>query len=103
VGHFQRKWPTNSTLSQYKVFGPYGLIARVDLAWPEYKIAVEYDGLWHVGSAQQMDRDRRRLNQLVAEGWIVLHVTAARMRDDFANVVAEIRTAIRGRSCRLTA
>jgi hypothetical protein len=72
-------------------------VARVDLAWPELRIAVEYDGLWHVGSRSQMHADRRRLNALAGLGWIVLHVTSARLRDDFDAVVAEIRTAMQRR------
>ena len=72
-------------------------VARVDLAWPELKIAIEYDGVWHAGSQGQIDHDRKRLNRLVLSGWIVIHVTAARLRDDFDGVVAEIRAAIRTR------
>ena len=82
---------------QYTIFGPDGFIARVDLAWPELKIAIEYDGLTHVGSARQMHNDRRRLNRLVAEGWIVLHVTAERLRDDFPRFVTEVKAARRSR------
>jgi len=73
-------------------------VARVDLAWPDLRIAVEYDGLWHVGSAAQMHADRRRLNGLAGLGWTVLHVTSARLRDDFPALVAEIRTAMRRRA-----
>lgn len=51
-------------------------VARVDLAIPELRLAVEYDGAWH-GAPGQFARDRRRLNGLVAAGWVVLHVTAA--------------------------
>ena len=55
-------------------------VARVDLAFPEHRVAVEYDdGAWH-GAPGQLTRDRRRLNALVAAGWIVLHVTAADLR-----------------------
>ncbi|MDQ1661481.1 MAG: hypothetical protein QOJ68_1461 [Blastococcus sp.] len=53
-------------------------LARVDLAFPELKIAIEYDGAWH-GRPGQLARDRRRLNALVAAGWRVLHVTAGDM------------------------
>jgi very-short-patch-repair endonuclease len=82
---------------QYPIFGRDGFVARVDLAWPQLKIAIEYDGLIHVGSARQMHRDRRRLNRLAAEGWIVLHVTAERLRDDFPGFVAEVRATLRSR------
>jgi hypothetical protein len=50
-------------------------VARVDLAYPDLRIAIEYDGLWHA-DGEQFRKDRRRLNALVAAGWIVLHVTA---------------------------
>ncbi|MFG2057343.1 endonuclease domain-containing protein [Micromonospora sp. NPDC048930] len=71
-------------------------VARVDLAWPDLKVAVEYDGLWHQ-DADQFHRDRRRLNQILGDGWIVLHVTSKRMAEDFEGVLTEIRTALRTR------
>lgn len=54
-------------------------VARVDLAYPELRIAIEYDGLWHADT-EQFRKDRRRLNALVAAGWMVLHVTAGDLR-----------------------
>jgi len=44
-------------------------IARVDLAFPEARIAIEYVGAWHA-TAAQMRKDRRRLDELVAAGWL---------------------------------
>ena len=82
---------------QYSVYGQWGFVARVDLAWPDLKIAVEYDGVWHAGSQQQIHHDRKRLNRLLASGWIVIHVTAARLRDDLDGIVAEIQVAMRAR------
>jgi very-short-patch-repair endonuclease len=67
-----------------------------DLAWPEYLVAIEYDGQWH-DEPGQMHRDRRRLNKLVAAGWAVLHVTSERLRRDFRGVVAEARATLRAR------
>jgi very-short-patch-repair endonuclease len=55
-------------------------VARVDLAYPAHRVAVEYDGAVHAGVAQ-MRRDRRRSNALLAAGWVVLHVTVADLRD----------------------
>ncbi|MGB2569127.1 endonuclease domain-containing protein [Micromonospora citrea] len=72
-------------------------IARVDLAWPELKIAIEYDGLWHHDPAQ-LHRDRQRLNKLLGEEWIVLHVTSKRMREDFDAFLAEVEAALRSRA-----
>jgi very-short-patch-repair endonuclease len=71
-------------------------VARVDLAWPECGVAVEYDGEWHAGT-DQFHTDRRRLNQLMGAGWIVLHVTAKRLREDFDGFVGELRAALRSR------
>ncbi|SDO34573.1 DUF559 domain-containing protein [Geodermatophilus sp. DSM 45219] len=68
-------------------------VARVDLAFPEHRVAVEYDGAWH-GEPGQLGRDRRRLNALVAAGWTVLHVTAADLRHP-AELVTRVRTLLR--------
>ena len=51
-------------------------VARVDLAFPDHRVAIEYDGAGH-GRPGQLARDRRRLNALVAAGWRVVHLTAA--------------------------
>ncbi len=63
---------------QWKIYDAAGFIARVDLAYPELRVAIEYDGVWHA-SADQLNNDRDRLNRLQAAGWLVIHVTAARL------------------------
>jgi very-short-patch-repair endonuclease len=78
---------------QHQVFDGNRFVARVDLAWPAQKVAVEYDGVWHADAAQ-FHRDRRRLNRLTAAGWTVIHVTAVRLHDDFDAVVRQVRTAL---------
>jgi very-short-patch-repair endonuclease len=67
-------------------------VARVDLALPLIKVAIEYDGAWH-GDAPQLAKDRRRMNALTSAGWKVLFVTAADMRDPVA-LVAKVRAFI---------
>ncbi|MFG2046900.1 endonuclease domain-containing protein [Micromonospora sp. NPDC048935] len=84
--------------TQWVVADKGRFVARLDLAWPQFKVAVEYDGLWH-DDPEQFHRDRQRLNRLLGCGWIVLHVTAKRLRDDFDGFVAEVRAALRARSC----
>lgn len=64
---------------QFRVFDDEGFVARVDLAYPELRIAIEYDGHWHAERRAFLD-DRRRLNRLVAAGWVVLHVTSDDLR-----------------------
>ena len=63
-------------IAQYDVRHGGRFVARVDFAWPEHKLAVEYDGLWHAEDGQ-FAKDRQRLNKLRAAGWQVIHVTAA--------------------------
>jgi hypothetical protein len=63
-------------VAQFRVVDERGFVARLDFAWPEHKVALEYDGLWHA-EAGQFAKDRRRLNRLTAAGWRVVFVTAA--------------------------
>ncbi|WP_433532435.1 hypothetical protein ACQPYA_10570 [Micromonospora sp. CA-263727] len=77
-------------VTQFVVERQGRFVARVDLAWPELRVAVEYDGLWH-HDPEQFHRDRRRLNRLLGNDWIVLHVTAKRLRHDFDGFLAELR------------
>ena len=65
---------------QYSVMRHGYFIARVDLAWPALRFAVEYDGQWHA-DRDQLARDRRRLRELTAAGWQVYHVTRDDLRD----------------------
>jgi hypothetical protein len=63
-------------VAQFSVLTEGRFVARVDFAWPERKVAVEYDGLWHA-EAGQFAKDQARLNRLQAAGWRVVFVTAA--------------------------
>ncbi|MBY8874859.1 hypothetical protein K7640_23815 [Micromonospora sp. PLK6-60] len=85
--------------TQWIVTAAGRFVARLDLAWPEFKVAVEYDGQWH-DEPGQLHRDRRRLNRLLGDDWIVLHVTSRRLRDDFDGFLAEVRAALRSRGYR---
>ncbi|MFP5370332.1 MAG: DUF559 domain-containing protein [Actinomycetes bacterium] len=65
-----------SPVAQYRVRDGERRVARVDFAWPDHRVAVEYDGLWHAERGQ-FAKDRQRLNRLQAAGWRVVFVTAA--------------------------
>jgi hypothetical protein len=69
--------------------GNGAFVARVDLAYPELRIAIEYDGAWH-GAPGQLSKDRRRQNLLTAAGWRIVFVTAADMHDP-APLIGQIR------------
>jgi very-short-patch-repair endonuclease len=81
-------------VTQHEIRRDGELIARVDLAWPDRRVAVEYDGVWHAAE-EQIHADRRRLNRVTGAGWTVLHVTGKRLREDFDGFVAELRAALR--------
>jgi G:T-mismatch repair DNA endonuclease (very short patch repair protein) len=81
-------------VAQFRVMDGDRFIARVDFAWPDRKVVVEYDGLWHAESGQ-FARDRRRLNELRAAGWTVVFVTAADMHrplDLLASIAGALAT-----------
>jgi hypothetical protein len=59
---------------QYHVVDANGEQRRLDFAWPDYRVAVEYDGLdWH-SSPDALRRDRRRSAALMEVGWMVIAI-----------------------------
>ncbi len=50
---------------------------RVDMGWPEWKVAVEYDGIQHWDDADQRSWDIDRIAILESLGWAVVRVSAA--------------------------
>lgn len=68
-------------------------LARVDLALPELRIAIEYDGREVHDRLDVFVRDRRRQNDLAAAGWTVLRFSAADLRSPGLVVAAVARVA----------
>ncbi|WP_336029678.1 endonuclease domain-containing protein [Geodermatophilus sp. FMUSA9-8] len=83
---------------QYEVVERDRWLARVDLAWPDLKVAVEYDGEHHFEDGR-IPKDDARLARLTAAGWLVIRLAAPDLRrlDD---VVDRIRVALSERSAR---
>lgn len=75
---------------QFHVVHEGAWLARVDLAWPEAKVAVEYEGEHHFHGLQ-IRRDDARLGRLVAAGWTVIRLSAADLRsmDDVIRRIGE--------------
>lgn len=67
------------------------LLARLDLAWPEARVAVEADGAAVHSRPDALFRDRIRQNDLLAQGWGVLRFTWADVLTRSAYVVAMVR------------
>lgn len=80
---------------QYEIIDGNGELRRVDFAWPEQRVAVEYDGLdWHSGS-DAMRRDRRRQAALQDVGWIVIAIVFDDVRYRAWEFVARIDAQLR--------
>lgn len=77
---------------QYEVRLGGRFVARVDLAWPEAKLALEYDGAYHFEDGQIV-RDDARLEALRAAGWTVIRISATDLRNLDA-VVDRVRRAL---------
>nr|WP_239522008.1 DUF559 domain-containing protein [Geodermatophilus sabuli] len=78
---------------QFVVVAGGEFLGRVDLAWPEARLVVEYEGPHHFDGLQ-IRQDDRRYARLVAAGWRVIRLSAADLRDMDA-VVSRIAQALR--------
>jgi very-short-patch-repair endonuclease len=69
-----------------------GRVYLLDIAWPEYKVALEYHG-WedHAITRTSFDNDAARRSRLTAVGWSVLDVTSG-VSD--AEAIQWVRTAL---------
>lgn len=56
-------------------------LARTDLSWPEYRVALEYEGDHHRTEKGQWNEDIRRANELQRAGWIAIRASAPDYRD----------------------
>jgi hypothetical protein len=78
VGLLRAGLPTPAV--QYRVCDERGSeLARVDLAYPEARLAIEYDGVDEFGAdelARGVARDRMRDGELAGHGWQTLRLDA---------------------------
>lgn len=82
--------------TQIAVVGGDGLpVAYLDLGWPEYMVAVEYDGDHHRTDRAQYVKDIRRLEMLERMGWLVIRVVT---EDHPADILRRVRRALRARA-----
>jgi hypothetical protein len=68
--------------------------ARLDLAWPSRRLAVEADGAEHHDQPKALYGDRRRQNLVLLAGWTVLRFTWHDVLYRPAWVVAQVREAL---------
>jgi hypothetical protein len=72
-------------------------LACVDLAYPKYKVAIEYQGQFH---GAQYARDIERIERLRAAGWVVLQVSSELLFGNPAELARRVRAALAGRGWR---
>ena len=78
---------------QHEIFDAGGrLVARVDLAYPDERLYIEYDGGGHE-SARQRRADLERQNLLTELGWRPLRFTKVDLRAPPSAIVAKVRNA----------
>jgi len=81
-------------VANFEVFCDGVWIARVDLAYPALKIAIEYEGEHHLVDPVQWARDLARYDRLAEAGWRVIRVTKQEVFGDSSTLCARVRRAI---------
>ncbi len=79
-------------IPQYEIQRPGGrFVARVDAAYPDHRLALEYDSYLHHGSRGKYVRDLARRNEVTAAGWRIVHFTS----DDLRNGCTRVCTVLK--------
>ncbi len=82
-------------VAQFRVLDATGRFAgRVDLAYPDRKLAIEYDGDQHRDPAA-FRSDMRRLNRLRLAGWTVLRFASTDVFNYPDRIIADITSVLR--------
>jgi hypothetical protein len=86
------EWGLPRPVSQLNVYDQHReFIGRLDLAYPEAKVAVEYDGAQHW---EQRRADDRRRDRLRAQGWVVLVYSAEDYYEHRQTIGVEVTRAL---------
>ncbi|MBU3994917.1 MAG: DUF559 domain-containing protein [Actinobacteria bacterium] len=73
-----------------------GFLGCVDMVYPQYRVAIEYQGQQHAATFAE---DLERIEALRAEGWIVIQVSKVLARNS-DTLVARVANALRSRGWR---
>lgn len=74
---------------------------RIDLAYPRWKIAIEYDGRQHAESTRQWQWDVRRREELEGDGWRVVVVLSGDVYRTPARTLERVVDAVTRRGGRI--
>lgn len=86
-------------MARHPVELPSGRVLHPELAWPEFRVAVEIEGRWPAARPRCPDTDpevahAQAREEMVKAGWTVLPVTVDQMRRDFTDFVTLLRLAL---------
>ncbi len=80
-------------VTQFEIRRAGRFVARVDAAYPQWHIAIEYDSYRHHTGRTAVDRDNNRRNKVIAAGWLPVTATAEDLRAGGPAICAAIRAA----------
>ncbi len=67
---------------QYPIYGRGGELWRLDFAWPDRRLAAEYESVeWHAGR-NEMLRDKSRWAKIQELGWTIIPIVASDVRQE---------------------
>jgi hypothetical protein len=84
-------------ITQIPVVDGYHALAMLDMGWPEFGVAAEYDGDHHRSDRRQYVKDQWRLRKLAELGWTIIRVIA---EDKAPDVIERVRRALLARGWR---
>ena len=94
VARLMRKHGLPTPVRQYEIRDHRRVVARLDFAFPDQRVAVEADSYrWHSGRIP-WERELNRRNELQRRGWLVIHVTDRQMRERPSRIVEDIQNAL---------
>jgi very-short-patch-repair endonuclease len=73
-----------------------GVVRQPDLAYPEQRVAVEYEGEVH-SEAAQIVRDIAREEDFARAGWLMVRISKRHMENEARAAVAKVRSALTNR------
>ncbi|MFD3507226.1 DUF559 domain-containing protein [Nocardia sp. NPDC058666] len=76
-------------------------VARLDMGWEKWRVAVEYDGAQHWTDTAQRTKDIDRLAVLAEQGWLIVRVGADLLRNRPYIVIDRVMAALNAQGAQL--
>ena len=84
-------WP--EPVPQYEIRAGTALVARVDAAYPDWRIAIEYQSDAYHSGLRASERDNDRRLRIIAAGWFPIEATLPDVRNGGVRLCAALREA----------